>query len=79
MLSLFNQNESSMKINEINSRHLNFYLKLTSFKFLNFDKVAGMLVNLLELKISVSSFVSCPSSEVIIPITKSELFYHEKI
>lgn len=75
-LSLFNQNGSSMKINKNNSRQLNLYLKLTSFKFLNFDKVAGMLVNLLELKISVSSFVSCPSSEGMIPVIKNELFYH---
>ncbi len=50
------------------------YLKLTSFKFLNFDKVGGMLVSLLELKISVSSLVSCPSSEGIIPVINSVSF-----
>jgi hypothetical protein len=74
-LSLFSQNGNLfiIRIDRVNNIKIE-YLKLTSFKFLNFDKVGGMLVSLLELKISVSSLVSCPSSEGIIPVIDSVSF-----
>ena len=43
------------------------HLKLTSFKFFNLPREAGMLPMRLELKFNVSSLVSCPNSAGTVP------------